>query len=113
GARRRVGHHVAVRGVLLHVVLLGDGADWLAEDRLGGGAADPPPAQVDARRLLPDRLDVLGSAPGWHGAQPFTNRRGGQPTGRHAAGAVAESRRHLHLPRRPPWTPTSRRRCYA
>lgn len=81
GGRRRVRHHVAVGRVPLHVVLLGDGPDRLLEDGLGGHVGDAPAAQVDARRLLLDRLDVLGSAPGRHGAHPFTKRGPRQPRG--------------------------------
>jgi len=65
-ARRRVRHHVAIRGVELHVVLLGDGADRLLEDGLGGDVGDAPATQVDTRRVLPQRVDVVLSASSCH-----------------------------------------------
>ena len=50
--RRRVGHHVAVRRIHLHVVLLGDGADRLLEERLRGDVGDATAAEEDGRRAL-------------------------------------------------------------
>ena len=69
-AGRRVRHHVAIRGIELHVVLLSDGADRLLEDGLGRDVGDPPTAQVDTRGVLLQGVDVVLSASSWHAVGP-------------------------------------------
>ena len=89
---RRIGHHVAIRRIELHVVLLGDRADGLLEDGLGGDVGDPPAVEVHDGRALPQRLDVLGSTASWHGgvlscaASP--RRRRFRATTRRAHGSI-------------------------
>jgi hypothetical protein len=70
-ARRGVGHDVSVRRVELHVVLLGNGTDRLLENGLGRHVGYPPPAEVHARGVLLERLDICLSAASWHGGRSF------------------------------------------
>src|SRR2546425_7095360 len=66
GRGRGVEHEVAIPGVELQVVEVGDGLERALEEGLLGDICDAAAVQVDAGPHTPQRLNVLLARPGWH-----------------------------------------------